>query len=62
MYNFCLTHKYNSELEKINYLNVGMGENKFPDSWIIDSTGDNISKKNNIMTCILFIIGSGKTI
>ena len=46
MYKFCLTHKYNPKLEQINYLNVGMGENKFPNSWIVDSTGDNISKKN----------------
>ena len=46
MHKFCLTHKYNPKLEEINYLNVGMGENKFPNSWIVDNTGDNISKKN----------------
>jgi hypothetical protein len=46
MYNFCLTHKYNPKLEKINYINVGMGEGKFPDTWFLDSTGNNISAKN----------------
>ncbi|MDA7606804.1 DUF4422 domain-containing protein [Pelagibacteraceae bacterium] len=46
MYKFCLTHKYNPQLENINYLNVGMGKNKFPESWMLDSTGDNISEKN----------------
>ena len=46
MYKFCLTHKYNPQLENINYLNVGMGDNKFPNTWTLDSTGDNISDKN----------------
>ena len=46
MYKFCLTHKYNHKLEKIKYINVGMGNNKFPDNWILDSTGDHISEKN----------------
>ncbi|MDC0976945.1 DUF4422 domain-containing protein [Pelagibacteraceae bacterium] len=46
MYKFCLTHKYNPLLEKIGYINVGMGNNKFPKSWLLDSTGINISEKN----------------
>ena len=46
MYKFCLTHKYNSKLEQINYRNVGMGSNNFPSDWIRDNTGENISDKN----------------
>jgi hypothetical protein len=46
MYKFCLTHKYNPLLEEINYINVGMGSDKFPENWITDNTGDNISVKN----------------
>ena len=46
MYKFCLTHKYNPKLEKINYINVGMGSNKFPHNWLLDNTGENISAKN----------------
>ena len=49
MYKFCLTHKYNPQLENINYLNVGMGNNKFPNSWTLDSTGDNISSKKQVL-------------
>ena len=46
MYKFCLTHKYNSKLEQINYTNVGMGSGNFPSDWIRDNTGENISNKN----------------
>ena len=46
MYKFCLTHKYNSKLEKINYTNVGMGNSNFPSNWLRDNTGENISDKN----------------
>lgn len=54
MYKFCLTHKYNPFLEKINYINVGMGNNKFPESWLTDSTGDNISAKNQFYDMYTF--------
>ena len=46
MYKFCLTHRYNPFLEKINYINVGLGPNPFPQSWLRDNSGDNIGFKN----------------
>ena len=46
MYKFCLTHNYNPFLENLNYINVGLGTNKFPETWMTDNTNENISYKN----------------
>ncbi len=46
MYKFCLTHKYHSYLENIGYQLVGQGKDNYPNNWIKDDTGENISNKN----------------
>ena len=46
MHKFCLTHKYYKHMEKIDYKLVGQGKDSFPDHWMKDNTGDNISEKN----------------
>ena len=46
MYKYCLTHKYHSYIENIGYQLVGQGKENYPNHWIRDNTGDNISKKN----------------
>jgi len=46
MYKFCLTHRYHSYLENIDYNLVGQGDVNFPKHWMRDNTGENISVKN----------------
>ncbi len=46
MHKFCLTHKYHKHMEKIDYKLVGQGKDSFPEHWMKDNTGDNISEKN----------------
>ena len=46
MYKFCLTHKYQPYLENIDYNLVGQGNINFPNHWMRDNNGVNISNKN----------------
>jgi len=46
MYKYCLTHKYYAHMENIGYNLVGQGNQSFPDHWIRDNKGVNISNKN----------------
>jgi hypothetical protein len=46
MYCLCLENELLNKVEKLNYLPVGLGKNKFEDRWIRDNTGNNISDKN----------------
>ena len=61
---FCLTMRSNhlSIINKFNYLPVGLGKDNFSEKWFLDNTGDNISKKINILENIRFITGYGKII
>ena len=45
---FCITlnPKHLTIIKDLNYLPVGLGDNKFSDEWFNDKKGDNISIKN----------------
>ena len=45
---FCISHEYISYLDKLNLKIIGSGasKKKFPDYWLNDASGTNISKKN----------------
>ena len=45
---FCISHEYISYLDKLNLKIIGSGasKKKFPDHWLNDASGTNISKKN----------------
>ena len=47
-------------IKDLNYIPVGLKNNDFSSEWLRDNTGQNISKKINIMESILFIFGIGK--
>lgn len=46
---YCLTMnpEHQKFIENLNYIPVGLGERKFPDSFLNDKSGVNISEKNN---------------
>ena len=46
IYCMCLWDHHLSNLKKLNYTPVGLGENAFSDNWLRDNSGDNISNKN----------------
>ena len=46
MYCICIHNELLSKVKKLNYIPVGLGEEKFDDNWITDYFGPNISKKN----------------
>ena len=46
VYCMCLHDHLKTNLIKLNYIPVGLGENKFSEGWIKDNTGENISFKN----------------
>ena len=46
MYCLCLHNELLNVVNKLNYIPVGLGENKFDIEWLRDNTGENISKKN----------------
>ncbi len=46
MYKFCLSHSHFKHIDSTGYIPVGLGDNKFPNSWLRDNTGQNISDKN----------------
>ena len=52
MYKFCLSHSHFKHIDSTGYIPVGLGDNKFPNSWLRDNTGQNISDKNKY-----FIVG-----
>ena len=45
---FCISHEYINYLDKLNLKIIGSGasKKKFPDYWLNDASGTNISKKN----------------
>jgi len=44
---FCCCHFNNSKIENSNLIPSGVGQKEnFPSNWMLDRTGDNISKKN----------------
>ena len=46
MYCMCLNDNLLDDIKKLNYIPVGLGDNKFSSEWLSDRSGDNISKKN----------------
>ena len=46
MYCMCLDEHLLEDVKKLNYIPVGLGNNKFSSGWLSDKSGDNISKKN----------------
>ena len=42
----CLHNHHLENLKKINYIPVGLGQNKFSNDWLRDNTADHISEKN----------------
>ena len=42
----CLHDHHLENLKKINYIPVGLGQNKFSNDWLRDNSKDNISEKN----------------
>ena len=46
--NYCISHKYFSYLDKLNFHVIGSGgyKKKYPKHWLNDAKGNNISKKN----------------
>ena len=47
MYCICLHDNNYNTVEKLGYIPVGLGKNKFNNSWLRDNTGENISRKND---------------
>ena len=46
MYCMCLDDYLLDDVKKLNYIPVGLGNNKFSSEWLSDKSGENISKKN----------------
>ena len=46
MYCMCLDDYLLKDVKKLNYIPVGLGNNKFSSEWLSDKSGNNISKKN----------------
>ena len=53
---FCLTlePKHIEFIKKLNYTPVGLGEQNFPKDCISDKSGENISKKKQILWRVYF--------
>ena len=47
IYCMCLHEHHLNNLIKLNYIPVGLGKNKFSNSWLKDNTKNNISEKNS---------------
>ena len=56
----CLESHHLQNIKYLNYIPVGLGQNKFSKEWLTDDKGENISVKNPFMLNIHFIIGYGK--
>ena len=46
IYCLCLYDELYSKIIELNYIPVGLGNKSFSHNWLLDSKGDNISKKN----------------
>ena len=46
MYCLCLDNQLLKKVKNLNYIPVGLGDNKFDIEWLRDNTGNNISYKN----------------
>ena len=46
MYCMCLDDHHLNNLNKLNYIPVGLGKNSFSKDWLRDNSGENISFKN----------------
>ena len=46
MFCVCIHNELLPKVKKLNYIPVGLGDDKFDDEWITDNIGQNISKKN----------------
>ena len=46
MYCLCLNNELLEKVKNLNYVPVGLGENKFDNGWLRDNTNKNISNKN----------------
>ncbi len=46
LYCMCLHDHHISNIKKLGYIPVGLGNNKFSEKWLRDNTGINISQKN----------------
>ena len=43
---YCITHKPINSLRHLNLIPFGVGQNSFPDDYVIENSGENISYKN----------------
>ena len=57
----CLHDHHKTNLMKLNYVPVGLGQGKFSEGWIKDNTGENISSKNKNSKASLKEIKNKKT-
>jgi len=46
LYIMCLNDHHISNIKKLGYIPVGLGNNKFSNEWLRDNSGENINKKN----------------
>ena len=46
MFCLCLDNNLLDRVNRLKYIPVGLGQNKFSQEWLLDSTGENISHKN----------------
>ena len=53
----CIHNELLPKVKKLNYICVGLGDDKFDDEWITDNIGQ---KHQKIILYILFIIGFEK--
>ena len=46
MYCLAIDDSLKNKIKELNYIPVGLGDNKFSEDWLRDNTGKNISQKN----------------
>jgi hypothetical protein len=44
---YCFASEYFSYIDDLNYIPVGLGDRSFPNNWVRENTGKNISHKNS---------------
>ena len=44
---YCFASEYFSYIDDLNYIPVALGDKSFPNNWVRDNTGKNISHKNS---------------
>ena len=47
MFCICLNDNLIDRVKRLKYIPVGVGPEKFSTEWLLDTTGENISNKNN---------------